>query len=207
MDKKCKFITFTMILALIRRYKIFFAIGFLILVLQCYLAVKSFSIPSHLVVVPEKSRESHTLDKKHARKSSDEEINYNNSFTKDKLSSKQVRSSSHLLHGLNFEPTCDISDVREAVSAVSRAKSQQCKQHIIEVACAIKAETFYPTHLTNSCPSGNFIANRSLGCFKDEKKQRLLSGYYSNFKESNSPKKCMSVCLQSGFLYGGVQYS
>lgn len=191
-----------MILALIRRYKIFFSIGLLILVLQCYLAVKSFSIPSHLV--PEKSKESHQLSKIRNQPVKDDEHISNNTFTKDKSSSKQV---SHLLHGLNFEPTCDISDVREAVSAVSRAKSQDCKQHIIEVACAIKAETFYPTHLTNSCPSGNFIANRSLGCFKDEKKQRLLSGYYSNFKESNSPKKCMSVCLQSGFLYGGVQYS
>ena len=195
-----------MILALIRRYKLFFAIGFLILVFQCYLAVKSFSLPSHLVVLPEKVNKVSHFEENNNQYTNNGENN-SNSTTKEKASLKKERSSSHLLHGLTFEPTCDISDVREAVSAVSRAKSQQCKQHIIDVACAIKAETFYPIQLTNSCPSGNFIANRSLGCFKDVKNQRLLSGYYSNFKESNSPKKCMSICLQSGFLYGGVQYS
>lgn len=56
-------------------------------------------------------------------------------------------------------------------------------------------------------PSGNYIANRSLGCYKDDKKHRLLPSFYTNFKETNSPKKCIQVCLQSGYLYAGVQYS
>lgn len=52
-----------------------------------------------------------------------------------------------------------------------------------------------------------FTAGKSLGCYRDEKNFRLLSGYYANLKTTNSPKHCINMCLQSGFPYAGVQYS
>lgn len=90
---------------------------------------------------------------------------------------------------------------------MQRASTQTCKEFIISVACAIKSNQFYPSSLPNTCPSGNYITSRSLGCFQDDRKHRLLPSSYTNFKETNSPKKCIQLCLQSGFLYAGVEYS
>lgn len=100
---------------------------------------------------------------------------------------------------------CTIA-TKEAVSAIHRARTARCKQHIADVTCAIQAGEFYAHTLPNSCPNGSFIANRALGCYRDAKKARLLDGYYTNFKQLNTPGKCIQLCLQSGFLYAGVQY-
>lgn len=111
------------------------------------------------------------------------------------------------LDELTFRPSCTI-DTKEAVSAIHRARTQQCKETIANITCAIQAGTFYPHELPNSCPAqATTHDGNSLGCFRDEKKMRILSGYYTNFKELNSPAKCMQRCLQSGFIYAGVQYS
>ncbi|CAK9813203.1 Xylosyltransferase oxt [Anthophora plagiata] len=47
----------------------------------------------------------------------------------------------------------------------------------------------------------------SLGCFKDDKTLRILPGYYHVFKGNNSPEHCAFLCLQSGYLYAGTEYS
>ncbi|XP_025163648.1 xylosyltransferase oxt isoform X3 [Harpegnathos saltator] len=47
----------------------------------------------------------------------------------------------------------------------------------------------------------------SLGCFKDDKTLRILSGYYHIFKGNNSPEHCAYMCLQSGYPYSGTEYS
>lgn len=123
-----------------------------------------------------------------------------------KLESTQPHRKYQLrLNELEFVPSCDI-DTKEAVSAIHRAQTQSCKQTIANITCAIQAGTFYSSFLPNYCPNENFIANRALGCFRDEKKFRILSGYYTNFKTLNTPAKCIQMCLQSGFLYAGVQY-
>jgi len=106
---------------------------------------------------------------------------------------------------LGFQPECDIL-AREAISALQRAKTKDCRQHIAHIACAIQAGRFYAPQLRSSCPAGNHTANVSLGCYKDEKDRRLLAGYYSSSKTSNSPAKCVELCLQSGYPYAGVQY-
>lgn len=106
---------------------------------------------------------------------------------------------------LSIYPGCDIH-TKEAVSAIHRATTQTCKQTIANITCAIQAATFYPARLPNSCPNENFISNRALGCFRDQKKPRLLPGYFTNFKQLNTPGKCIQLCLQSGFLYAGVQF-
>lgn len=110
------------------------------------------------------------------------------------------------LGDLKFKPICDIV-AKEAISAVLRAQTQLCKETIINITCAIQNGQFYPKHLPNYCPHEPFIENRPLGCYKDDKKFRTLSGYYINFKATNTPQKCIQLCLQSGFVYAGVQYS
>lgn len=119
---------------------------------------------------------------------------------------QQTVNSTLKLDDLKFKPICDIV-AKEAISAVHRAHSQQCKEIIVNTTCAIQNGTFYPKQLHSNCPHEPFIENKPLGCFKDDKKFRTLSGYYINFKTNNTPKKCIQLCLQSGFVYAGVQYS
>lgn len=44
-----------------------------------------------------------------------------------------------------------------------------------------------------------------LGCFRDNSKKRLLTNYYKKLS-NNSPTRCVDLCLQSGYLYAGVEY-
>ncbi|XP_075224237.1 xylosyltransferase oxt isoform X2 [Lycorma delicatula] len=106
---------------------------------------------------------------------------------------------------LDFVPLCEITG-KEAISAIHRAKTQHCKQLLANVTCLIQHQQLYPTQLKHSCPAAGYEAGRSLGCFQDEKKFRLLSGYYANLKTTNSPQHCINLCLQSGFPYAGVQF-
>lgn len=203
-----------MIIALFRRYKVFFFIGLAILAVQIFLAYKSTKIPiesghiaSKLHEKVSNVKEELTNNKQKQFTHNDDEDIINSNIQQQDVAHKSERSSSTLLSELRFEPKCDILNDKEVLSAVQRAHSQKCKKHIIDVACQIKANTFYPAKLPNTCPCGNYIANRSLGCYKDDKKHRLLPSFYTNFKETNSPKKCIQMCLQSGYLYAGVQYS
>lgn len=207
-----------MINALFRRYKIFFFIGFVILAIQFYLAYKSIKIPinetkTSQLRTPKSIRNDQNDQRKSVRNplppNDDEDIINSNIQQQDVVHKENEKSSpaATLLSELRFKPKCDILSDKEVVSAVQRARTQECKKQIIDVACDIKSDTFYPKVLPNTCPSGNYIANRLLGCFKDDKKHRLLPSFYTNFKETNSPKKCIQMCLQSGYLYAGVQYS
>jgi protein xylosyltransferase len=203
-----------MINALFRRYKFFFIIGFVILAIQFYLAYKSIKIPiNNDTKQSRNSKLTKNVQKNSVRNSislNDDEDIINSNIQQQDVAHKvneKTSASATLLSELKFKPKCDILSDKEVVSAVQRARTQECKKQIIDIACDIKSDTFYPKVLPNTCPSGNYIANRLLGCFQDDKKHRLLPSYYSNFKESNSPKKCIQMCLQSGYLYAGVQYS
>lgn len=202
-----------MINALFRRYKIFFIIGITILAIQFFLAYKSIKIPINsnppqLRSINKIKNEFRSNEKQAIPLSDDEDI-INSNIQQDaahKINEKSSATKS-ILSELRFKPKCDILSDKEVASAVQRARTQACKEQIIDIACQIKSDTFYPKTLPNTCPSGNYIANRLIGCFQDEKKHRLLPSFYSNFKETNSPKKCIQMCLQSGYLYAGVQYS
>lgn len=111
------------------------------------------------------------------------------------------------LEELDFTPSCEITN-KEAVSAIHRAKTQLCKQEIANKTCLINDSNLYPVALQMSCPvREGMTAGKSLGCFKDEKNFRTLSGYSVTLKSTNSPEHCIHLCLQSGFPYAGVQYS
>lgn len=111
-------------------------------------------------------------------------------------------------NSLNFTPVCDIM-IREAMSAVTRAQSQACKQRIVNVTCLSQQSLLYPERIQSLCPHSLGFSGMpmNLGCFKDDKTLRALSGYYHVFKENNTPERCAYMCLQSGFPYAGTEYS
>uniref|UniRef100_A0A1B0CFL8 protein xylosyltransferase n=1 Tax=Lutzomyia longipalpis TaxID=7200 RepID=A0A1B0CFL8_LUTLO len=217
----------------LRRYRVFFLLGLLIISLQVFLAYKSLKLPlfgaqssgdehyAHHVASEGRAPSSHQHGGKvarpggHASAQTDEEDGHNSNSN---LISKHpgprevvaggVKKQQHKLHldDLPFSPPCSIHS-REAISAINRARTPDCKQHIANISCAIQDGQLYSTWLPSSCPRGHHLPNRALGCFRDEKKYRILSGYYTNFKGNNSPASCIKMCLQSGFVYAGVQYS
>ncbi|KAF4524158.1 hypothetical protein B566_EDAN010613 [Ephemera danica] len=110
------------------------------------------------------------------------------------------------LEELDFVPVCEITG-REAVSAIHRARTQQCKQELANITCLAQQKQLYAERLQSLCPAPGVVAGKPFGCFQDERTFRLLSGYYANLKHTNSPQQCINLCLQSGFQFAGVQYS
>jgi protein xylosyltransferase len=197
------------------RYKLFFFIGFLIFGMQVFLMFKSsglFQSTSNRTYNLAASKSSATNNRVFPVDAFDDEDLHSNSnvFAKTNevsVNEKRLNRSAQYLKDLTFVPSCDFGTNKEAVSAIHRAKTMECKRQIVDTVCNVQRGTFYPRSLPNSCPSGNFTANRPLGCYKDEKNFRVLSSYFVNFKVSNTPQKCIQLCLQSGFQYAGLQYS
>lgn len=203
----------------IRRYKFFFIIGVVILTCQILLAVRFFTLNSDSssntnLWIPHRIIKSNSYSENSIRQSKDGNVDdedasnsyiqkYNTNRTPKASKPNQTRLR---LEELDFIPSCEIS-TKEAVSAIHRAKTQKCKQEIANITCLIKQGMLYPRKLPNYCPNNSFFEEKSLGCFKDEKDYRLLSGYYGTNKNSNSPEYCIRLCIQSGFPYAGVQYS
>lgn len=205
----------------LRRYKIFFIVGTLILSFQIYLALRFFTLnteeTSQALVnwSPHRQSGSDPNDIENsvnsARRSKDTLAVDDEDLArlKSQTATAKLRAKNNTylrLEELDFVPPCAIV-TKEAISAIHRAKTQKCKQLISNTTCLIKEGRFYPKRLPNYCPNGGREGGKSFGCFKDEKNYRLLNGYYGNYKSSNSPEYCVYLCLQSGFMYAGVQYS
>jgi protein xylosyltransferase len=176
----------------LRKYKVFFLIGLVILLFQVLLAAHFLEL-----------NKSSSLDDWQPQ--SQQPV----SQTVDSVSRRKpqaVNTTVLRVEELSFKPECEIAG-KEAVSAIHRAKSQKCKQLIVNVTCRSLAGLLYPKRLTGSCPGDGKITGKALGCFKDENNYRLLSGYFGVNKKTNSPDYCIQLCLQSGFEYAGVQYS
>ncbi|EEB12514.1 Xylosyltransferase oxt, putative [Pediculus humanus corporis] len=109
------------------------------------------------------------------------------------------------LEELDFKPWCNIT-TKEAVSAIHRAKTQFCKKELVDVICSLQKETLFPKKLVSFCPAPGVQRGKSLGCYQDNKSMRLLSGYFANLEQMNSPENCINLCLQSGFPYAGVEF-
>lgn len=194
-----------------RRYRTFFVIGIVILSFQIFLAVKFVSISKNV------STEENQWGPSNSDNEGDQEIE-SNSARRIKLEddedivvspkTKLKPNQTHYLRyeDLEFKPPCQI-ETKDAISAINRAKTQKCKQLISNITCLSLAGKLYPTELRGSCPAKGYVAGRELGCFKDDKNYRLLSGYVGSYKKDNSPTFCRQVCLQSGFPYAGVEYS
>lgn len=129
---------------------------------------------------------------------------------------------------LGFEPPCDIIG-REPISAIQRAKTQACKQLLANISCLINSKPPYPQRLIHQCTfNGNlqifqlildnfkniyhiywFIDisdTKELGCYRDNRETKLLPGYKTTLVFTNSHSACKDICLQSGFVYAGVEY-
>ncbi|KAJ8684173.1 hypothetical protein QAD02_019965 [Eretmocerus hayati] len=198
----------------LRKYRMFFALGVLLLCTQIYLAYNFLALEHESQQGPGKVFSDENY-------SQNEEIGRRIKNTHQlKLPPDKVGSSHRTLNrnrttrikldrsSLDFVPMCEVTG-REAVSAITRAQSQKCKERIVNVTCLNQQNLLYPTKLQSSCPhSLGFVGTpTSLGCYKDDKISRLLPSYYAIFKSNNSPELCASVCLQSGFPFAGVEYS
>ncbi|XP_012268134.2 xylosyltransferase oxt [Athalia rosae] len=182
----------------LRKYKIFFVFGITILCVQVYLAYTFFAFENESRGVMKSSSNEAILSVPDKLDTNTMKGSRRNRTTRVKLDVKL----------LNFTPTCEISG-REAVSAITRAQTQSCKQHIANVTCLSQQGTLYPKSLKSSCQhSPGFVHKpKNLGCFKDDKTLKVLTGYYAIYKSENSPEYCASMCLQSGYVYSGVEYS
>lgn len=193
----------------IRRYKVFFIFGTTILLFQIFLTLKFFALSRNnkeQIWQPTYERiekNGYSSEGRIKSGSFDEEVASNFNQYKN---SKVKASKFHLkLEELGFTPNCKISG-REAISAINRAKSTKCKHLIANITCLSLEEKLYPKRLPNFCMDKKNSSGKALGCFKDEKDFRLLSGYYGLFNKDNSPEHCVQLCLQSGFPYAGVEY-
>lgn len=193
-----------------RRYKLIFIVLLAILSVQLFLGYHSNQLDG-----PKEGNSGETGRSAYSHLSggsllSDDDEQSNNRHThqhrkgEETAASKEVKSKRHL-DNLSFTPQCDVQS-KDAHSAINRARTDECKRQILETVCAIEAGAFYAKHLASRCPKGNYTRGRSLGCFQDDQGSRLLGAYYVNNKGTNSQKKCIEICLQSGFMYAGVQY-
>ena len=57
---------------------------------------------------------------------------------------------------LGFEPFCDIR-IKDAISALNRASSQECKEQIANISCQVQAKTLYAQHLPRYCHSKGML--------------------------------------------------
>ncbi|XP_015587358.1 xylosyltransferase oxt [Cephus cinctus] len=200
----------------LRKYRIFFVFGITILVAQVYLAYMFFALENEDRKIvrlfsgegdSSQPEEGEGLPKgsRQLKLPPDKQGNTNKSFQSHRNRTTRVKLD---LKSLNFTPGCEVTG-REAVSAVTRAQSQKCKQRIVNVTCLSQQGLLYPEKLQSWCPHslGFSVMPKSLGCFTDDKTPKLLSGYYAVFKGNNSPDRCAYVCLQSGYPYAGVEYS
>ena len=97
---------------------------------------------------------------------------------------------------------------KDAVSAINRASSTQCKEEIAKLVCAVHNGEVYPESLPRYCQRkvDQDRAGEYEGCFQDSFNQRLFQGNKIKSKAGNSPQKCQEICLANGFLFAGVQY-
>ncbi|XP_025094417.1 xylosyltransferase 1-like isoform X3 [Pomacea canaliculata] len=104
-----------------------------------------------------------------------------------------------------YQPKCEVTE-KEAISAISRAKTVQCKQELADVACLHMENKLYKTYLPRFCPLRGNNTGKYLGCYKDNLSDRDLEGSYVETDE-NSPDMCVNYCLRAGFSYAGLQYT
>ncbi|CAG9858898.1 unnamed protein product [Phyllotreta striolata] len=187
------------------RYRTFFVVGILILSFQILLAVKFLSINN--INKPSDDQQVNELPLSGDLDGSNKNIKAYESFHNLHPNPNSNNNNTHSLkyEDLDFTPVCHIN-AKEAVSAINRAKTQYCKYLLANITCLSEINDLYPKKLKSTCSSVGVSAGADLGCYKDERNFRLLSGYYKIDKKENSPQHCTKLCLQSGFPYAGVQY-
>ena len=97
---------------------------------------------------------------------------------------------------------------KDAKSAITRAKSEQCKNDLTTIACMSPSD-LYPNHIPSFCNINigeKDLNNAYLGCYRDSFDERILNNSKFSSKE-NSPQSCIRYCSESGFQYSGMYLS
>ena len=94
---------------------------------------------------------------------------------------------------------------KDARSAITRSKTEQCKNALTSIAC-MNPSDLYPNHIPSFCNidiGEKDLENAYLGCYRDSFEKRILNN--SKVKlETNSPQNCIRYCTESGFPYAGT---
>ena len=94
---------------------------------------------------------------------------------------------------------------KDARSAITRSKTEQCKNALTSIAC-MNPSDLYPHHIPSFCNidiGEKDLENAYLGCYRDSFEKRILNN--SKVKlETNSPQNCIRYCTESGFPYAGM---
>ena len=117
----------------------------------------------------------------------------------------QPPSLSKLDPSLKFP--CNVTS-KEAVSAITRATTLECRQELVDLVCQLEGGKVYPDSLPRSCPTQVEESEQGehLGCYQDSFSTRLLQGHTLKLKETNSADACLEVCTEYGFSLAGLQY-
>uniref|UniRef100_A0A0K0CTI2 protein xylosyltransferase n=1 Tax=Angiostrongylus cantonensis TaxID=6313 RepID=A0A0K0CTI2_ANGCA len=77
----------------------------------------------------------------------------------------------------------------------------------MKAACKLKNGVFHEEFPESRCRNhDNSLVNRPVGCFEDQKNNRILDGFSYVFKEDNSVEKCRSFCYRAGFIFYGLEF-
>ncbi|CAL4109821.1 unnamed protein product [Meganyctiphanes norvegica] len=211
-------VTLNILRVIFRKYKIYVILGLLIVSFQVFSGYYIFSIGS------DKSLQESFLESENARLEREENTNlaikrvdkesidYENSDLQDTIKHiKKPESLSNVDEDklendelATLKLSCRVRS-REALSAIQRAKTEDCKREIGNISCQVQAGSFYPSRLKSYCPSNGNVRGRAMGCFVDSRDKRILRGHGMQLKH-NTPALCVDVCFQRGYMFAGVQY-
>lgn len=116
----------------------------------------------------------------------------------------EINESRMLYRDWNISTACTLE--ADAQHALNRAGTAYCKNGIIQVFCMQQKGLLYPKQLPRYCQSTANNSNQYLGCFQDDMKSRIFSGFVTEMSEKNSPSACINYCLRIGFSLAGLQY-
>ncbi|KAI6190281.1 Protein xylosyltransferase [Aphelenchoides bicaudatus] len=104
-------------------------------------------------------------------------------------------------------PRCTFSESL-ADSAFSRMKTQECQKQLEDAFCEMDP-VGWPVHaINNTCPAfDKTFHGMHRGCYVDNSKKRVLTGFQYDLSDSNSPEQCIQYCLRIGFQLAGVEYT
>ncbi|CAN8007308.1 unnamed protein product [Ixodes pacificus] len=209
-----------------RRHFPFFAVGVAILVVQVFLGYCFYTVPSSDDGADEYAvaRTRHEAGKSssesqgsHGRQQSaqsDDEYDEDESPARQRPVARRGATPAGANASeavdwsqLGFEPACEITE-KDALSAIRRATSLHCRRELANVTCLAQAGTLYPARLPRSCESASgreATPGRSLGCYQDDRQQRLLERLASRSR-SNGPSHCVGLCLRLGYPWAGLEY-
>jgi len=116
----------------------------------------------------------------------------------------EINPSPLLYKDWNISIACTLE--ADAQHALNRASTPYCKNGIVQVFCMQQKGLLYPQQLPRYCQSTTNNSNQYLGCFQDDMKSRIFSGFVTEMIERNSPSTCINYCLHIGFSLAGLQY-